>query len=335
MKKLVNAFIIMSALLLTLTPVKAGDFYVTLSGNSNTSNDSLTFVDFSIGGDSVSNVRGYINYPADQVSIFSIDKNESLSEVTVTFDTKDTGKIYFAAQASSSIAANTSLFTITYVVHSNTGDIKITTSDVYADVLVTEKTVVNQKQIDEAKEKEKACQAMGGCIDEIIIPDPIYEDRKVNTDQPFVDDTLTMAVNDRQLHSVYLKKADFPDAKCTPVFNKLTSAYKVEIDSRVPKLNYDFVPENPYVEMEVSDEINNQIIVTLTDQDGDINSYVFTIIRTINFDPAPYNPGNNTPDTNVLALNTSTYLLMAALGLVSLGFMIIGGYYVYIGAREP
>ena len=334
MKKLVNAFIIMSALLLTLAPVKAGDFYVSLTGSSSVSNDSLTMVDFAIRGDAVNNVRGYINYPADRLSVFSIEKNESLGEVNVTFDDKTAGKIYFAAQSISNIAADTSLFTVTYVVHSTNGDINITTSDVYADVLITEKTVVNQKQIDEAKEKEKACLAMGGCIDEIVIPAPIYEDRTVNTDQRFTDDTLTLQVHEKPLHSLYLKKADFPGAKCTPVFNKLTSAYKVEVDSRA-KLNYDFIPENPDVEMEVSDEINNQIIVTLTGENGDVNSYVFTIIRTINFDPASHNSGTITPDTNVLTLNTSTYLLMAALGLVSLGFIIIGSYYIYIGAREP
>ena len=334
MRKLVNAFIIVSALLLTLAPVKAGDFYVSLSGSFSVTSDSLTMVDFSIRGDAVNNVRGYINYPADRLSVFSIEKNDSLSEVNVTFDTKTSGSIYFAAQSSSNITADTSLFTVTFVVHEKTGDISITTSDVYADVLITEKTVINQKQIDEAKEKEKACQAMGGCIDEIVIPDPIYEDRTVNTDQSFVNDTLAMQVHQKPLHSLYLKKADFPDAKCTPVFNKLTSAYKVEVDSRT-RLSYDFVPENPDVEMEVSDEINNQIIVTLTGKNGDVNSYVFTIIRTINFDPASHNRGNITHDTNVLALNTSTYLLMAALGLVSLGFIIIGSYYIYIGAREP
>ncbi len=334
MKKLVNAFIIMSALLLTIAPVKAGDFYVSLSGSSSVSTDSLTMVDFAIRGDSVNNVRGYINYPADRLSVFSIEKNTSLTELNVTFDDKTAGSIYFAAQSSSTIAPDTSLFTVTYVVHSNTGEINVTTSDVYSDVMVTEKTVINQKQIDEAKEKEKACRAMGGCIDEIVIPDPVYEDRTVNTDQRFRDDSLTMHINEKALHSLYLKKADFPDAKCTPVFNKLTSSYKIEVDSRT-KLNYHFVPENPEIQMDVSDEINNQIIVTLTGDNGDVNSYVFTIIRTANFDPAAHNQSNITPDTNVLALNTSTYLLMAALGLVSLGFMIIGGYYIYIGAREP
>jgi hypothetical protein len=336
MKKLIIGVITAVILRFTIMPVSSGSFYATLSGTAAASNDSLAMVDFSIRGDTVNNVRGYINYPASQLSVFSVEKNPELSDLAINFDTDKSGSVYFAARSSSPIARETVLFTITFVVHSDDVTVDVTTSDIYANITVTESVVVNQQQIDEANEREKACQAMGGCIDEIVIPDPIYAEQPVSKEQSFTNDSLTITVSRKNLKSLYLKTADFPNAKCTPVFNKLVSAYKVEIDSRITSLDPLFIAENPDCVMEVSDEINNQIIVTLTGENGEVNSYVFTIIRTSNFDPTNNHSGDITPTSNTaIQYNTSAYLLMAALGLVSLGFMIIGGYYIWLGAREP
>ena len=336
MKKLIIGVITAVTLRFTMIPVTAGSFFATLSGTSYASNDSLAIIDFSIRGDAVNNVRGNIDYPASQLSVFSVEKNPDLTEMAINFDDDKPGSVYFAARSSSPIARETVLFTITFAVHSDTPTIDITTSDIYANITVTESVVINQKDIDEAKEKEKACQAMGGCIDEIVIPDPVYAEQPVSKEQAFSNDTLTITVAEKTLKSLYLKTADFPDAKCSPVFNKLITAYKVEVDSRITELNPVFVAENPDCIMEVSEEINNQIIVTLTGENGDVNSYVFTIIRTSNFDPNNTHPGDINPTTTTaIEYTTSAYLLMAALGLVSLGFMIIGGYYIWLGAREP
>ena len=336
MKKLFIGVATALILRFTIIPVTAGSFFATLSGTESASNDTLALVDFSIRGDTVNNVRGYVNYPADQLSVFNVEKNPELTDLAINFDTDKSGSVYFAARTSSSVAPETVLFTITFVVHSDDPTIDITTSDIYANITVTESIVVNQQQIDEAKEREKACQAMGGCIDEIVIPDPVYAEQPVSKEQAFNNDSLTISVSPKNLKSLYLKIADFSDAKITPVFNKLVSAYKVEIDSKITSLDPIFVAENPDCTMEVSDEINNQIIVTLTGENGDVNSYVFTIIRTSNFDPSNNHSGDIDPASNAaIQYNTSAYLLMAALGLVSLGFMIIGGYYIWLGAREP
>ena len=101
MKKLIIGVITAVILRFTITPVSSGSFYATLSGTAAASNDSLAMVDFSIRGDTVNNVRGYINYPASQLSVFSVEKNPELTDLAINFDTDKSGSVYFAARSSS------------------------------------------------------------------------------------------------------------------------------------------------------------------------------------------------------------------------------------------
>lgn len=336
MKKIIALRLLPITVLMIFSPVLANDFIVRLSGTANTYNNELAIVDFSFSGENVDNIRGNINYPANQVSLFSVDKNESLSGWNIAFDTSENGKIYFNAQSSRTVSSATSLFSMTFVVHSSETTVNITTSNIVSNVTVNDNVIVNQRDIDAAREEEKACEANGGCINEVVIPQPQYESRLVNKDQSYGNDSQTIAVAERQLTSVYLKSAEFRDATMTPAFNKLTTSYKVEVDSRIRDLDYRFIAENPSSSVDVSDEINNQIIVTVTSENGEVNSYVFTVVRTSNFTPGQTdNNQGKTSTENLFDFATSTKLLLVALALVSIGFIVVGSYYIYIGAREP
>ena len=336
MKKIIALRLLPITVLMIFSPVLANDFIVDLSGTASTYNNELAIVDFSFTGENVDNIRGNINYPVSQVSLFSVDKNDSVSDWNIAFDTSENGRIYFNAQANGNVSSVTSLFSMTFVVHSSDTSVNITTSDIVSNVTVNDNVIVNQREIDEAREKEKACEASGGCIYEVVIPQPQYETRLVNKDQNYGNDSQTIAVAERKLTSAYLKSAEFKDATITPAFNKLTTSYKVEVDSKVKNLDYSFIPENPACSVDVSEEINNQIIVTVTSESEEVNSYVFTVVRTSNFTPGKKdaNQGKNNTE-NLFDFATSTKLLLAALALVSVGFIIVGNYYIYIGAREP
>ena len=336
MKKIIALRLLPITVLMIFSPVLANDFIVGLSGTANTYNNELAIIDFSFNGENVDNIRGNINYPTDQVSLFSVEKNSSQSDWNIAFDTSQNGRIYFNAQANGPVSSVSSLFSMTFVVHSTDSSVNITTSDIISNVTVNDSVIINQRDIDVAREQEKACEANGGCINEVIIPQPQYETRLVNKDQNYGNDSQTIAVSERKLTSAYLKSADFKDATVTPAFNKLTTSYKVEVDSKVKKLDYSFTAENPASTVDVSDEINNQIIVTVTSENDEVNSYVFTVVRTSNFTPGSKEDSHNKTNTdNLFDFATSTKLLLAALALVSIGFIIVGGYYIYIGAREP
>ena len=335
MKKLIRVLLTIAIAVIYSLPLTADGYIASLTGTTSTYNDELAIVDFSVSGNNIDNVRGNVNYPADKVTVFSVEKSGSRSNWNVSFDTNEKGRIYFTAQAGSSTSSSTTLFTVTFVVHSDMNAVNITTSDIVSNMTVNEQVVTNQDAIDAAREKENMCKANGGCIDEVIIPSPVYENRHVNKDQSFTNGSHTISVSKRVLDSAYLKSAVFKDATMTPVFNKLTTTYKVEVDNKQKELTYDFVLENPECQIDVSDEINNQIIVTVTAEDGDVNSYVFNIVRTSNFNPNKQNETVDPANTNALELSTSLKLMLAALAVVSIGFIVVGGYYIYIGAREP
>ena len=235
MKKITALRLLIITVLMSFSSALADDFIVGLSGTANTYNHELAIIDFSFNGTNVNNIRGNINYPSDKVSLFSVDKNSSLSGWNVTFDISENGRIYFNAQSDQSVSSVDTLFSMTFVVHSSDTSVNITTSDIVSNVTVNDKVIINQREIDAAREEEKACEANGGCIYEVIIPERQYETKLVNKDQSYANDSQTISVTERQLTSVYLKSAEFKNGTMTPAFNKLTTSYKISTTASLLK----------------------------------------------------------------------------------------------------
>lgn len=85
------------------------------------------------------------------------------------------------------------------------------------------------------------------------------------------------------------------------------------------------IAENPDATVSIGEEINNQIIVTVTAPDGKSTaSYLFTIKRT-NDPTQPNKPVTPTFDKNeTTEISTSTLLLIIALFILGAGSLTMG-----------
>ncbi|MBR0386094.1 MAG: hypothetical protein IJI05_06085 [Erysipelotrichaceae bacterium] len=330
-RALIVTVITMIILTFVLPAAYAQDNVISFSGTTETVPHGLAKVNVNAAGDQLANVSGVINYAATELTVFSITPNSSLSDWQITFQNEEAGKIVFSASSSGSkISAEQNLFTITFVaVNDKSQGTNVTATSVVTKITERKQVVTNQKEIDEAKyNKENAISE--DVANSITIPDPIYEERDVQTDVPLAVASYDLKIEKKSNGNAYLKSAKFTDGNISPSFNKLTNSYKVTIDDKVSELQTEMVAEYPTSTVDVSPETNNQVVVTVTSENGTVNSYVFSIQRAHNYTPVEEGPSAVISPSETVGTTMILLIIMAA---VSLGIIGIGGYYVYLGSH--
>ena len=341
--------ILIITMMLIPTKIKAANNSATISftGTTSTYNNELAIIEVhSITQSAVNNISGTINYDKTVLAIFKIEVSDDLGDWNFKVDSSKAGTITFTGTSSSdTLLQDRMLFKITFIVHGSlatsttltTGSI---TSSVKTQDEITEQVVTNQDEIDKAK-------ADG--LPEEEWPEPIIEEVKKTVDKEetieYASSSHTISISKRISSDCYLKELSVDDANISPVFNKLTNAYKVTIDKEAEvKINY--TTEDPSATVVIQDEVNNQIVITVTAENGTNNTYVLTIIRQANYDST--DPKNNTqedvdPTTNTdveptekvtTNIDTSTLIVLIGLSIVSVIGISIGSILIYKGSRQ-
>lgn len=309
----------------------AADNTLIIAGTTATAPHGLARITVSVTGEAIENISGNINYSPDDLVIFSITPSTVLSDWEITTNSSKAGKISFTASSSETkISSEQILFTVTFVaVNEKIQDTNVTATDLKTSVITVEKVIINQKEIDDAKyDKENAISEE--IANSIVIPDPVYGEQEVSNDTPLKDVEYVISIIKAVNGNAYLKSAKFNDGTISPSFNKLTNSYKVIIDDSVTDIRSEMIAEYPTSTVEISDEINNQIVVTVTSENGTVNSYVFSIQRQHN-----YTPVNNENNEVITQADTSIPLpVLIGLGVISFGIILVGAFYVFQGSRE-
>lgn len=331
MKKTVLITLLISLFFL-IVPVYADDeFTSSLDGTTETHNKEMIVIDVHINGSEIDNVSGDVNYSSNDLAVFSVEKNPDLTDWEVEFNTKDTTRISFKASSSNEkINSDTILFTIKFVVfNERTTFTNVTTTNVQSVIKTVEKIVVNQDEIDKALD-EKANAFSEEIANSIVVPDPIYREETNERIQTFSNANIDINVTAKVSENNYLKSVEVKNGTLNPSFNKLTNSYRIIANNSKSEISINAQAELDSSSVEISKEINGQIVVTVTAEDDSVNSYIFTIERTnVNPEVDP-----QTPTKNPNGFSPLTIALLAGLGVIALGFLGIGGYYVYLGSRE-
>ena len=331
MKKLL-LFLLLTTMMFSLVPaVFAEDYTSELTGTTETHNKEMVVIDVHINGTGINNIKGDVNFSSNDLAIFSIEKNEELTDWEIEFNTSSPTKISFSGQSSSQINGDTVLFTVKFVVfNERTTFTNVTTTNVQSVMKVVEKIITNQDEIDEAQ-RMKDNAMTEEMAESIVIPDPVYREQINEYMQDFTDANIDINVSSRVSENSYLKSVEVKNGTLTPAFNKLTNSYKIEVIKKNEPVEITALAELDSSTVEIGKELNGQIVVTVIAEDESVNSYVFTIERTGNLNPSDPS-GKNQENPN--KLSGMTIALLAGLGVISLGFIGIGGYYVYLGSRD-
>lgn len=321
-------------------PVRIDDptYIASITGTRETEVGHLIITDFIYeGAHLISNLHGEITYDKSSLVLYRVVFSSALSKWKATFKTDVAGKITFDLNCTTSSEGdyaddNTALFTMTFIVHQSISDKtriegkNIRTREQRLDT--SENNVINMDAINEALEKG------------LTPPAPVYGDLKENIDIYFENTGSQILINNPLSSNCYLKSAGFNEGSMYPSFSKLTTAYKVTIEND-KKLEYSFIPEADTSQVSVSDEVNSQIVVTVTAENGETNSYVFTIVRTsAHQDPNDPNSNPDDPGTNPIdpvnpnpGRERNITMPLILIGIIALAFIGIGGYFVYQGSH--
>lgn len=345
--------ILVLALCLSAVPVRADDAKGSLTGTVKTDIGNLLLMTYSVAGNGYDSVSGTITYDKNVVAFYKAD-DLSPSKWEVKFDTSKAGTIKFTASASGSdptlITSDTNLLKITFVVIANG---KTTTTieakNVKGNYTVTETkevedkdVITNQSDIDEAKARIEAGE------EGVVVPDPIYGTKTVEVQSAKSDkipDVSQNVIIDQHLsNDTYLRSLTASKGTLNPDFSKTTNAYRLVIDP-ADDFTISCEVEDPKASYTIEREINNQVVINVTAEDGSSNAYVVTIIRQTDYNSQTNpNPGGNnqtnpnTPNStlvnNRIALSTNEMLISGAIGLVALAGFILGGRMIHLGAHN-
>ena len=331
MKKTLSFLLLSIMMLVMFAPSFADDYESTLTGTTETHNKEMVMIDVHINGSGINNIKGDVNFSSNDLAIFSIEKNEELSDWDLEFNTSSPTKISFSGSSASDINGDTVLFTVKFVVfNERTTFTNVTTTNVQSVMRVVERIITNQDQIDEAQ-RNKDNAMTEEMAESIVIPDPIYREQVNEYMQNFTDANIDINVTAKLSENCYLKSVEVRNGTLTPAFNKLTNSYKIEVTKKNEPVDITALAELDSSTVEIGKELNGQIVVTVIAEDESVNSYVFKIERSGNNNPA--GPGSDTHD-NPNKLNGMTIAILAGLGVIAAGFIGIGGYYVYQGSRD-
>ncbi len=347
MKKIVLILLSILCSISLLTVSAANDSaVVTINGSTSTVCDGLAFVEVSANTQAgVKNIKGQINYDKSVLAVFDVKVSDNLNGWDFKVDFSKAGKISFTgtAKANDPIDTDRLLFEVTFIVHSSLETTTVVssssvTSEITEIEIIQKEVITNQAEID-------AAIAAGE-----EPPAPIYETVEEEVEKKktitFENGSHSIKVNKPLSKNCYLKNIEVEDGTISPVFNKLTNAYKVTMNDKT-ELKINFTKEDEKSTVVIQDEVNNQVVITVTAEDGTNNSYVLTIIRQANYDSSnvdpniddpniPIDPGvDGNPENNPFAaIDNGKMILIIALIAVSLVGIGVGGTLIYKGSRE-
>ena len=318
-------------ILLPLAPVRAKDYTCSFTGTTAAYTNGFINARLSFDGEGIDNIKGEIHYNADALVLFAVQKNEELTSWGINFDTSQPGVIQFNAalsDGSDKLNSSTVLIELQLVVCSEAlTNTAISTANVVTTVTKVEEVVTNQQEIDDARSRKE--NAMGDEGSDIVIPDPIIEKHTSTEEFTFADDTLDVSVSRKVSGDNYLKAVTVEGGTLSPTFSKPVTNYKITVPAQTDQVDLSVTPESPYATAIIADEVNDQIIVTVTSEDQQELSYIFTVVRQDDY-VAPDGGGG----TVISTYTTTEIVLLALLGLVSLALIVMGGIYVWRGSHQ-
>ena len=353
---------VLITLLISLLPINAAESpSISITGSDSTHHGEFILMEVHVDGDKVTNITGKITYEKNDLAIFDLVQTTELPNWDITIDTATAGTVSFSAKANSKavetdfISVDTVLFKMRFIVKSD--DItsaKIATSKVTSvvkEMVVDKSNILNKEEIDYAKKYHKDLEKwpidLPNKPDPIPVPDPIYGEKEVEKTLNLDNSTLKVAVSKKLSSNSYLSAVTVANGTINPSFNKLTNIYTIDVEGS-EKVSMNAVAEYPNSVVSISEETNNQIVVSVTSETGIISSYVFNVARTEK-DPAgneqKATPGktektsfidriSNSLGIKLTLVNNTMLLLLGALSLISLVIIGIGRYYVYVGSHE-
>jgi hypothetical protein len=338
---------------LSVTPVRAQEAKGTLTGTAKTDVGNLLISTYAVAGNGYDSVTGTITYDKNVVAFYKY-QDLSPSKWKLEVDTTKPGTIKFTAtQGSNPITINdeTNIIRITFVVIA-TGKTttEISAEGVKASYTVTEtkevedkSVVLNQAEIDAALARIEAGE------EGVVVPDPIYGTKTVEVQTAKSDkipDVSQPVIIDQHLsNDTYLRSLSSSDGTLSPEFSKTTNTYRLTINP-TDEFIISCDVEDPKSSFRIEKEVNNQVIVNVTAEDGSANAYVITIIRQENYNSPdnPVRPGGNgqtqpvTPATNLvndrIALSVPQIAVNSVLALIALAGFIFGGRLIHLGAHN-
>ncbi|MGI6608389.1 MAG: hypothetical protein ACOX1F_05350 [Erysipelotrichaceae bacterium] len=349
MKKIVLILLSILFSISLLTVSAANDSAVMIiNGSTSTICDGLAFVEVNANSqEGVKNIKGQINYDKSVLAVFDVIVSDNLNGWDFKVNTSKAGTISFTGTAKTNdpITSDRLLFTVTFIVHGSLETTTVVSSKAVTSEIIEVETVntgviINQDEIDAATVAHESDES-------VIIPDPIFETKDIENKRiiTFENASHSIRVVKAISKNCYLKNIEIENGTLSPVFNKLTNAYKVTIDEK-SELKINYTQEDEKSTVVIQDEINNQVIITVTSENGNNNSYVLTIIRQANYnntnvDPNiddPYIPSDPNVDDNnnnpFASIDNRRMIIIIALAAVSLVGITIGGTLIYKGSRE-
>ncbi|MCR5067973.1 MAG: hypothetical protein K6A14_07930 [Erysipelotrichaceae bacterium] len=342
-------FLLILALFLSLSviTVHADDIKAVLNGTVKTDVNNLLISTYTVAGNGYDSVSGTITYDKNVLAFYQY-KDLSPSKWKMEVDTSKAGTIKFTATMGSNrilINSDTDIIRVTFVV--------IATEE--TETTVTAKSVKATYTVTETKEVEDKDNVLNQAeIDAAIAagetpPDPIYGTKTVEV-QTAKSDKLPDAEQNVKItkhlsNDTYLRNLTASKGTLNPAFNKSTNAYRLVIDPN-DEFTISCETEDPKASYRVEKEINNQVVINVTAEDGSSNAYVITIIRQTDYNSTenPVNPGGNKPvnpstpaQTTIndsLSLDVLEWAVTGGMGLIALAGFIFGGRLIHLGSHN-
>lgn len=342
-------FIFILMLLMFITPVYADSASSSFNGTASSCKDEFVLVDYYITGKELENFKGTIKYDAGILKLFDYRLSD-LSNWSLSMNADKDGEITFSGEMSDDAIISTSLInsqtkivSLRFVLLTDSG----TSTSVTATGVTSTKTVdvedkskiVNQSDIDEARMHNTAESSKKDLDPEYVpdiveVPDPIYGSKPQTTTTKFKDVKHVVKISKKLSSNAYLKSLSIPNGTLSPSFTKLNKSYNLSVNAN-DTINVNAVAENPNSSVDVKSEANNQIVISVTAEDGTIDNYILNVERTEVVTPdqkEPQDP-NKKSGFSLNVTNKTTLIFLILIGVIALGFIGIGSYYVYIGSH--
>ncbi len=288
------------------------------------------------------------------------------------------------------INSDTDVFTVTFVVVTDRAtSTSITTKSCSSTITTTEEveeedtsTITNQAEIDaanahnaEVDQQQAAYDEAKAAYDEAIangqeptvdlssyevgdyveVPDPVYAtvttQQEVVVDVDYDNSTQNVTITKYVSSDSYLKSLSIEGGSLSPSFSQGIYSYICTIDSQAD-IDISYTLSDPNSTVVIGEEVNNQISITVTAEDGTSNVYVITINRQDNYTPDEdasstivdddtanddnddINSSSTLEAGETIGLDTITILVGALFIVIGLIGFTAGGFLIYKGAHN-
>ena len=319
---LLISILLLAALIQPVSITAADTNAGSISGSTASYYDGMVVSTFSFRSDDANDTKGLIaitgtiTYSTADLKV--INKTVLANGWTVTFTEKKAGTITFSAKTADNslcLKAAAELFKINFaVITSSSSAVTIAAKSLKATRLYTH-TVVDAYDPGTGEATESHTE---DTTDSVSLSNLSQKVKTVSADS-------------------YLSSAGFEDATLSPAFTKKNNSYTVTTTTSNNDLKALMVAESPDAVVSVGEEINSQILVTVTAADGKTtNTYLFTIQRTA--DGSSDSPSNSdTPSTEVTAtkgFSATAIILLSVAGLAGAAALAFGFIFLDKGSHE-